>query len=142
LKRVVIDANVLLSAFVGHPGAPSAILLEGVRNGNVEAVTCPALIAEVRKNLSKPYFRARLPEPDAGEAIEAYTDLAVMLNDPEQITAVLRDPEDDYLVALARIVEADLIVTGDDDLLEHIGLKPPAINPRNACELLGLIELS
>jgi putative PIN family toxin of toxin-antitoxin system len=139
LTRFVIDANTLLSAFVGHPGAPSAVLLEGVRNGKVEAVACPALIAEVRKNLSKPYFRARLPEPDAGEAIEAYVNLAVMLTDPKQTTAVLRDPKDDYLVALARSAKADFIVTGDKDLLEHIGLEPPAINARNACELLGLI---
>ena len=140
MPRSVIDANTLLSAFVGHPGAPSAILLEGVRNGKVEAVTCPALIAEVRKNLSKPYFQQRLPQPDAGEAIEAYVELAIMLADPTQITAILRDPADDYLVALARNAKAEYIITGDKDLLEHIDLQPPAINARNACELLGLTE--
>jgi putative PIN family toxin of toxin-antitoxin system len=142
LSRFVLDANTLLSAFVGHPGAPPATLLEGVRSGKLEAVACPALIAEVRKNLGKPYFLTRLPEPDAREAIEAYVDLAVMLDDPRQITAVLRDPGDDYLVALARTSKAEYIVTGDKDLLEHIDLQPPAINTRNACELLGLIELS
>jgi hypothetical protein len=33
-------------------------------------------------------------------------------------------------------------VTGDRDLLEHPGLKPPAIGSRAACELLGLIKPS
>ena len=103
-------------------------------------MTCPALIAEVRKNLNKPYFRTRLPEPDASEAIEAYAELAVMLADPTRVTKILRDPNDDYLIALAHTAKAEYIVTGDKDLLEHIDLQPPAINPRNACELLRLIE--
>jgi uncharacterized protein len=34
---------------------------------------------------------------------------------------VLRDPKDDYLVALARASDAEAIVTGDRDLLEHPG---------------------
>jgi hypothetical protein len=33
------------------------------------------------------------------------------------------------------------IVSGDKHLLGHIGLEPPAVNARSACELLGLIEL-
>jgi predicted nucleic acid-binding protein len=52
----------------------------------------------------------------------------------------LRDPGDDYLVALALAANADAIVTGDKDLLDHPGLQPPAINARQACELLGLTE--
>jgi hypothetical protein len=35
---------------------------------------------------------------------------------------------------------AGLIVTGDKDLLDHAGLQPPAIDPRSACEQLGLIQ--
>ena len=141
MSRVILDANILLSAFVGHPAAPSAVLLDGVRAGKAEAVACPALIAELRKNLTKPYFRTRLQEHDADDAIEAYAEIAIMLDDPKQIRAILRDPDDDYLVALARASKAEYIVTGDKDLLEHIDLQPPAINARNACELLGLIDL-
>ncbi len=40
-----------------------------------------------------------------------------------------------------RIAKVEFIVTGDKHLLGHIGLEPPAVNARNACELLGLIEL-
>lgn len=88
MKRVVIDASILLSALTGHPEAPPAMLLNAVYERTVEAVACPYLIEEVHT------------------------------------------------------AKAELIVTGDKDLLEHIGLQPPAINARNACELLGLIELS
>jgi uncharacterized protein len=62
-----------------------------------------------------------------------------MLADPKDIEGVLRDPDDDYLVALAQEAGAEAIVTGDKDLLDHAGeLEPRAINARDACELLGL----
>lgn len=39
---------------------------------------------------------------------------------------LLRDPDDDYLVAIARAARAAVIVTGDRDLLDNVGLEPPA----------------
>ncbi len=32
------------------------------------------------------------------------------------------------------------MVSGDEDLLEHPGLEPRAINARDACRLLGLLD--
>ena len=37
---------------------------------------------------------------------------------------MLRDPDDDYLSALALDANADAIVTGDRDLLDHADLVP------------------
>jgi putative PIN family toxin of toxin-antitoxin system len=140
LSRYVLDANIVLAAFAGRPGAPPALLLAGVHNGDLEAVACPLLIGEVRDNLAKPYFRALLSELEAQEAVEAFSDLAVMLADPIDVEPVLRDSEDDYLVALARASGSQAIVTGDKHLLDHVGLRPLAIEARAACELIGLIE--
>ncbi len=58
MRRVVVDPNVLLSALVGNPEAAPAILLEAIHDHVVEMVACPALIVEVRENLTEPYFRA------------------------------------------------------------------------------------
>lgn len=55
-----------------------------------------------------------------GMAIELLTSLegaADLVDDPSDVIAVVRDPGDDYLVALAREASADAIVTGDLDLL-------------------------
>jgi putative PIN family toxin of toxin-antitoxin system len=142
LSCYVLDANIVLSAFVGRPGAPPALLLAGIHNGDLEAVACPLLIGEVRENLAAPYFRSLLSELEAREAVEAYGDLAVVLQDPADIEPVLRDPEDDYLLALARVSGAKAIITGDKDLLDHAALRPPAIGARAACELIGLVERS
>lgn len=136
--RVVLDSNVLLSGLRGHPNSPSAKLVAGIRQGSVQAVACPKLIGELREGLRKPYFAERISEQEALEAIAAIERAATMLPDPEEPAATLRDPGDDYLVALARGAGVESIVTGDKDLLEHAGLTPGAITPREACERLRL----
>ena len=140
MSRLVLDASVLLAALAGRPQAPPALLLTGAHNGDFEAVACATLITEVRHGLRKPYFRNRLTEPEGREAVDAYADLALMLADPVDPEPVLRDPADDYLVALALTAGAQAIVTGDRDLLDHQNLNPPAIDPRRACELTRLAE--
>jgi uncharacterized protein len=132
LKRVVVDPNVLLSALVGSPEAAPAILLDAIHGHVVEMVACPALIVEVRENLTEPYFRALLDQSEADQAVTALERVAVMLDDPVDPEPVLRDSSDDYLLALARLAKAEAIVTGDKDLLDHVGLQPPAISAREA----------
>ncbi len=47
------------------------------------------------------------------------------------------DPDDDYLVALARAAGADYLVSGDRHLLELTDPEPPVLTPR---EFLALLE--
>jgi putative PIN family toxin of toxin-antitoxin system len=139
LTRYVVDANILLSGFTAHPDAPSAVLVGAIQDDKLEAVACPEIIADVRKYLAKPYFRERLPEQQANKVLNTYVKVAVMLPDPINPEPILRDPDDDLLITLAQTAEADAIVTGDKDLLDHSGgLQPPAITVREACEQLGL----
>jgi putative PIN family toxin of toxin-antitoxin system len=139
LNRLVIDAGTLLSGIAGHPQGPSATLLNAVYERTVEAFACPMLIGEVDRNLSKPYFAARISAEDARMAVGRTEAAVTMLADPIEPTPILRDRTDDYLIALAHTAKAGLIVTGDKDLLDHSGLQPPAIRARAICELLWLI---
>lgn len=132
MKRLVVDPNVLLSALVGKPDAAPAILLEAIHDHTIEMIACPALIAEVRKTLAEPYFRTLLDEHEAEQAVAALRRVAMMCDDPLDPKPVLRDPNDDYLLALAQAGKADTIVTGDKDLLDHADLHPPAITARDA----------
>jgi hypothetical protein len=70
--------------------------------------------------------------------LDAVTSGAMHLPDPVSPPKILRDSDDDYLVALALAANATAIVTGDRDLLDHENLKPPALSARQACEMLGL----
>jgi uncharacterized protein len=76
-----------------------------VRDGTLTLVSSPALLAE----------------------------LADIHDPPPLETAVSRDPDDDELIALAVASQADLIISGDADLLslgEHAGI--PIVDPADA----------
>lgn len=52
------------------------------------------------------------------------------------VESLTRDPDDDYVVALAREHAADVIVSGDKDLLEWQEQRPPVVTPTEFEEML------
>lgn len=140
MKRLVIDASTLVSGVASRPGGGAPwLILAALLDFDFEAVVCPKLIGEFRDALANRYFQERFDPDELAEIVANVEEAAVGHEDPTEIEAVLRDPDDDYLVALARESQAEAIVTGDQDLLDHPGLQPLAINARVACERLGLI---
>jgi len=131
---LVVDASTLLSATVAKRDSPLAVLLDAVTSGAIEIVACDELLSELHDGLESTYFRDRVSAVD-GRAYEA---MIASLPDPVSPPKILRDSDDDYLVALALAANATAIVTGDRDLLDHENLKPPALSARQACEMLGL----
>lgn len=141
MKRLVVDANTLVSGVGSRTKNTAPVLIvDAMLDTDFEAVVCPRLLAEIARGLRKPYFRKRVPAERIDGIVAAVESIATIHPDPTAIEPLLRDPDDDYLVALAHQAGADAIVTGDKDLLEHPGgLQPPAIDARAACKLLGLI---
>jgi putative PIN family toxin of toxin-antitoxin system len=141
LKRLVVDASTLVSGVASRPGggAPS-LILAALLDFDFEAVVCPRLIGEFRDALGNKYFRERFDPDDLDEIAASVDEAAIKYDDPKEIEALLRDPDDDYLVSLARESGADAIVTGDHDLLDHPGLTPQPLDSRAACRLLGLLD--
>ncbi len=143
MRRVVIDANTLASGSINpHLESATSLIYHELTGARLEVIICPELLGEVSDTLHKPYFFKRLGQTTVEDILTGIASACTMQPDPAQVAAILRDPEDDYLIALARTAKAELIVTGDKDLLDHIDLEPPAVNARSACELLGLIEPS
>lgn len=142
MKRLVLDPNALASGIIDpHSDKPPRLLFAALENLAFEVVVCPKLLGELRKALRKPYFRERLSAEEARKAVKRIEEVAVAFDDPSNVEPTLRDPKDDYLLALAREADAAAIVSGDKDLLDHAEeLEPRAISPRAACELLGLID--
>jgi uncharacterized protein len=140
LKRLVVDASTLVSGVASRPGGgPPWLILAALLDFDFEAIVCPRLIGEFRDALTNEYFRERFDPDDLAEIVTSVEEAAVKYDDPTEIKAVLRDPDDDYLMALALEGEAEAVVTGDRDLLDHADLNPRAITAREACLLLGLI---
>lgn len=61
----------------------------------------PTLIDELRRALGKPYFARRISAGQVSAALEDLTAISVLCTDPTDPPRVLRDPNDDYLLALA-----------------------------------------
>jgi len=138
VKRVVADANVLVSAALARsPSAPSALVLDAALDGRLDIVTSPTLLAEVAGVLTRPRLARYLSGPEARRFVAGLASQTTLTSDaPLPHPAVCRDPGDDYLVALAVHARAEAIVTGDRDLLELAGPPVPAITPRVLIERL------
>lgn len=115
--RAVIDTNVLLSGLLWR-GAPHA-LLEQARIGALTLICSPALIGELGAVMSRPKFSSILARTrtDPERALAALGRMAEMVDSPPLPAPVSRDSDDDAVLALAIASRADMIVSGDADLL-------------------------
>lgn len=117
-----------VSAVINPFGAPARVV-EAVTSEELVAVVSQHLLDEVTAVLIRPKFRRWVSVADAVAFVEALGGYADLYPDPDTPAPRVRDPEDEYLVALAEAAEA-VIVTGDADLLDA-DLNPPAITPRD-----------
>ncbi len=117
--RAVVDPSVFVSAFIGNPNAGSGRLVEAWRERRFILVVSPLLLAELREVLSRPKF-ARWAGNGRGDAYVAGFDArSEHQPDPTQPPSPrVRDPGDDYLVALMHATRADVLVSLDRDLLD------------------------
>ena len=110
--RAVLDTNTIMSG-VGWGGPPGAVL-DAALAGHFDIVTSPILLDELRRVLAYPKLHAVIG--DADELIELLT-LAAIVVTPTETVELVRDPDDDRLIEAALAAHADVIVTGDQNLL-------------------------
>jgi putative PIN family toxin of toxin-antitoxin system len=136
LKRFVFDPGVLISALISSQGAP-AEALDRWREGEFDLVVSPALLDELRRVLLRRKFRRYATEEDVRMFVIALGQEAVAVDDPPPSSQrFTRDPDDDYLVLLARAAGAEAIVSGDPDLTT-VTLDPPVVTPAEFLRLLA-----
>jgi putative PIN family toxin of toxin-antitoxin system len=136
VPRAVLDTNVLVSALIS-PGGPSAALLLELRAGAFELVASAALLAELREVLGREKFRRYVTEAEAVAYVDLIKHEATILDDPAQSDRPLSaDPDDEYLVDLARAAAADVLVSGDAHLLD-LRDRLPVISPAEFLATLG-----
>jgi putative PIN family toxin of toxin-antitoxin system len=131
--RAVIDTNVLLSGLLWR-GTPHA-LIEQIRAGAFTLISSPALLAELGEIIQRPKFRTILvrSHTDPERVLSELRRLADIVDPPPLPAPVSRDPDDDAVLALAVASQADLIVSGDADLLTlgtHAAI--PIVDPATA----------
>jgi len=135
--RVVVDANVFISAVI-NPLEPPGRLVDSARRGQYVLVASPLLLAEVEEVLGRDRLRRRLPPGAAERFLTELRALVELVPDARHpLSHVTRDPDDDYLLALAQEADVDCLVTGDADLTELIGAVPEVYSPAAFLARLG-----
>jgi putative PIN family toxin of toxin-antitoxin system len=114
-RRIVLDPNVVVSAAITPAGAPGRIT-QLIDAGVLIPIVDEHLVDEVREVLARPKLQKYLDVTKAARAVTELRRLAEWHSDPVDPPKVCRDPDDDYLLALAVAAKADALVTGDDDL--------------------------
>jgi putative PIN family toxin of toxin-antitoxin system len=131
--RVVLDNNVILSGLFWK-GAPRALLDSAVA-GRFQAVVSPSLLVELEDVLREDF---ELPEGPLREAMSFVLSFAEVVEDGGASPVAVRDPGDEKVLACAVRGGADVIVTGDRDLLD---LPEPAgiriLKPRAFLEVIA-----
>ncbi|MFA5787231.1 MAG: putative toxin-antitoxin system toxin component, PIN family [Actinomycetota bacterium] len=118
--RILLDTNVLVSAiFLG--GQPRELVRIAAR-GRVELVTSSHLLDELEAVLEEKFGFPRSAAREIRAEVEALSAIA----EPLRVPKVCRDRDDDQVLAVAVAGRAQVIATGDRDLLNvgsHQGIE-------------------
>ena len=128
--RILFDTNVLFAA-ISIRGFCEEVIEETVDLCTIVWST------PLHNELVRALRRKRLLSPAAVEAVAAFSDLCEMVKPATLPKRVCRDPDDDLVLATAIAGRADLIVTGDNDLLvlkRFGGIR--ILSPRQVLEIL------
>jgi putative PIN family toxin of toxin-antitoxin system len=117
--RVVLDANVMISALIQPKGASERILRHLLERNSFELVVSTTILAEVRRSLSYPKVRKYIKTSD--EDLDLWVASIELIAQPVdgnlRIHAVAADPDDNKYIEAAVEGLAQFVVTGDKHLL-------------------------
>ncbi len=113
MKRVVLDTNVLVSAYLGGK-------LEGIlqlfRQGRYRLLLSEEIFVEYLAVLKRPKFQ--LEQRDINSLIALLLSKGEFISIPIRLEIITADPSDNKFLEAAVAGKADVVVSGDHHLLE------------------------
>jgi putative PIN family toxin of toxin-antitoxin system len=131
--RVVLDTNVLIASFVTR-GLCAEVVDHCLRNH--ELISSEVLLDELREKLTR---KLRFSSESASEAVALLRRKCRIVTPSAFPVSVSRDPDDDWVLGTALAGDAEIIITGDRDLLvlhEFQSIKIVAPGPFSRSEAL------
>jgi len=129
--RLVVDTNVIVSAYVTPSGLPSKVLLNWERR-QFELLISSDILAEYERLLHRPRIiaRHRMNDAEISAVIKNFWEAATRIKVTSQLNVIPQDPSDNKFVECAVDGEAEFFVSGDHHLLglgsyDGIQLLPP-----------------
>lgn len=112
--QVVVDPNLIISLLIGKRVSK---LLSVFSDERFEVVLHEELLGEFEEVARRTKFRKYFPEAAVDAFIAQLRSEGRVIDRVLVVEKVCRDPDDDYLLALAKAAKADVLLTGDADLL-------------------------
>ena len=138
--RAVVDTNLLVSYLLTHRPPIATLIDHHLAQDHFVLVTAPELLAELDRVLEFPRLRRHITQDERSRFVALLLALSEVMDLPAIIPRICRDPDDDRVIACAVVGQADLIISGDHDLLalEQVG----RIAIRSAAQFLEMLEQS
>jgi putative PIN family toxin of toxin-antitoxin system len=135
--RGVIDANIWVSGVLSRTSAPARLVAHFL-NGRFTLITSEPLLEELVDVLARPHIalRSRLSRSEIRDLIQAMRDLGEIVEIASSV-AICRDPDDDAVIETAIAGHADVLVSGDRDLIAD-----PAVRDLLAGEAVRLLTVA
>ena len=136
--RAVLDTNLLISYLLTHRPPIATLIDHHLARDDIVLVTAPELLAELDRVLTYPKLQRYYTDEERTRFVALVMALGEVVDLPETIPRICRDPDDDRISACAVVGEADVIVSGDNDLLalERVGDIPIL----TAAQFLAMLE--
>ena len=129
--RVCLDSNVLVSAFATR-GLAADVLRATLAEH--ELLVPEVVLVEVRRVLER---KIRLPAATIAAIDQLLRSQTLVPKPPSTLKTPVRDPDDAWVLASAVAGGADILVTGDADLLAAAkDASLPVVSPRSFWERL------
>lgn len=110
--RVVVDTNVLVSAFIAH-GKPGELVIRLLEEHKI--ILSRPLLAELTEVLAREKFHVRKAEVEG--FLANLRKESKFVSSTSHFRVILEDPDDDIIINTAYKGKAEYIVTGDRHLL-------------------------
>jgi hypothetical protein len=117
--RFILDTNILITALITR-GTPPDQLYEAWRDGRFTLVSSELQIEEIRRVTLRDGVRFRIHPAEAGRMVNDLRRLAMITTDLPTVD-VSPDPYDNFLLAMAQVANAELLVSGDKRGLLALG---------------------
>jgi uncharacterized protein len=140
LKQVIIDTNILISAFLWG-GVPNLVLTQCLTL-NIQILRTDATFDEFVETLNKPKFDKQLAKRELTRdaIIDRWRQLSTSVSPADVPQDVIADLKDVIILAAAAGGDADAVITGDDHLLRLITFGNAQI--LTAAQFLELVQPS
>lgn len=125
-RRVVVDTSTLIGALLRKRSVPNQVMLWVFENCSIYA--SPSTLQELAQVVRRPSFDKYASFANRMAFFEEYADRASVVI-PQILVTDCRDPKDNKFLELALHIQADALVTSDDDLL--------TLNPWRGIEILN-----